>query len=457
MPKIKTTVTRESKIRSDAGRRRKRPKGNTDMGTGYRVNPKTDRPELWCSNCETFKHITFYRKASAPRSRRICTECEERLSRRAAPEYGIMSVLKGPYGGDKKFGEEIWPYMKDTLAPPKGRGSGTKGRPVTRLIKGKAIKRILSGVSKLPASHPTMLRMAIMDPDNRVHFKTRLWLAFRQGVLDDRQLRLCGCALADRLMDDVTEYTQDDIYFGLGSVIEDMRALALGEAYYSRQRLEGLRAKVAQMEEIITRRESKKEFDHIARRVFFVLTALLSGSALIAMHSIAFEFLEHFMHRFDSRDATLQDMLVRICGVIDEDSEAREREEVEAKQNKEAGKPDALIGTYWQEYDHHSPTRFLLVTDVHKHVVQLRVVSNEDTEEEVGEFIDAERNQFDGLGPGYFMQLFPEDIRDSGVPLGRINRRLTSWGLTPIQTEIDHARRRREEIESEETETDPTQ
>jgi hypothetical protein len=455
MPKkIETEVPLKKYQRSDLGKRRKRPRGNSELGAGYRVNPETNMPELWCSNCEVYKHVTLFKTVSAPRSRRICRECDERLSKAAAPGYGMTEIVRKPYGGERKFGEEIWGYMKDVLAPPKGKGAkgaGRRGRPVTRLIRGKAVKRILAGSKTLPKSHPDLLRKAILDPDNRVHFKSRLWLVFRQGILDDKQLRLCACELADCIMDDVTEVTQDDIYFGLGGVVDDMRALALGKAYYSRQRLEDLRSRVAAMETTLSKREARKDYDHVARRVFFVLTALLSGSAFIALNTIAYEFFHHFSFKYDSDDAALQDMLVRVCNALETSEEDEVQEETQELHSPE----DALLGTIWQEYDHHSPTRFLMVTDTHKHVVQLRVISNEDTDEEVGEYINATRNQFEGLGPGYFMQLFPEDIRDSGVPLGRINRRLRSWGLQPLPTELDDARKRLEEIESKEAETDP--
>lgn len=461
MTKLKTEVTRTTPIRRDAGKRRKRPRGNTELGAGYRVNPETNMPELWCSNCESYKHITLFKKVSAPRSKRICMECEERLSKACASTDGIRCIIKGPYGGSSQFGNEVWPYLRPVLAKPGVRPKGAKrkpGRPLTRLIKGRAISRILAGVKELPGSYVGPLQRAVLDPDERVHHMSRLWLVLRQGVLSDRQLRLAACALAAKIMDDITEETQDDIYFGLSSVITDMRALAVGEAFYSRQRLENLRARVAGLEDNIEKREARNEHDHRARRVFFVLTALLSGSALIALHTIMYEFYLHFVFKYDKRDIALQDMLARICAVIDEDNEFIERavaqEEEEVHTTKEE---DALIGTYWQEYDHHCPTRFLIVTDAHKHAVQLRVFSNEDTEEEVGEYINAMRHQFSGLGPGYFLQLFPEDLRDSGVPLGRINRRFRSWGMAPVPTELDNAHKRLEEIESEEAETDSEQ
>lgn len=457
MPKIKTTVGREYDAikRSDAGHRRRRPRGNADMGTGYRVHPETHMPEQWCSNCETYKHLTCFRKISSPRSRRVCNACEERLSKRSETAYGIMSTLKGPYGGETKFGNEIWRYMKSVLSPAKGPGSrGKQGRPPVKGIRSRAVSRILAGEKKMPATYPALLQRAILDLDDRVHFKSRLWLVFRKGVLDDRQLRLCGCALVDRLMDSVTARAQDDIYFGLGSVAADMRALSLGRAYYSRQRLENLRFKVSAMETELNKREGRKEFDHVARRIFFVLTALLSGSALIALRSIAYDYVEYFKLLFESKDTALQDMLERVCSVLDTDTEAREHEEIQEEDDAVMGRPDALVGTYWQEYDHHSTTRFLTVTDVHKHAVQLRVINNNDTPEEAGEYTNSTRAQFEGMGPGYFVQLFPEDIRDSGVSLGKINRRLVSWGLVPLRTEIDDARERLKEIESEEAETD---
>jgi len=350
--------------------------------------------------------------------------------------------------------------MKSTICPPVGKGNwekGKKGKPRTRLVRGRAIKRVLGGQKELPSHYPALLQQAILDQANRVHVQSRLWLVFRQGVLNDQQLRLCGCALADRLMDDVTAHTQDDIFFGLGGVIDDMRALALGEAYYSRQRLEDMRARVSALETTLGKREARNEFDHTVRRVFFVLMALLSGSALIALHSIANDYVDHFQFRLESRDLALRDVLERVCAVLDTDAEYKERKELVTQEEEDSGRPDPLIGTYWQEYDHHSETRFLLVTDVHKHVIQLRVVSNEDTPEEVGEYVNAMRTQFEGMGPGYYMQLFPEDIRGSGVSVGKMNRRLTSWGLTPLRTEIDDARERLRDIESEETAPDTEQ
>ena len=460
MTKLKTKVTRTTPTRRDAGRRRKHPRGNTELGSGYRVNPETNRPELWCSNCETYKHVTLFKKIDSPRSQRVCLECEERLSKACAVETGIRSIIANPHGGRSKFADQVWKYLKPVLVKKdskKGK-KRTPGRPRTRLIKGRAATRILAGTKDLPESYVDPLRTAILDPEERVHYKTRLWLAFRQGVLGNRKLRLCACSLAAKIMDDVTESTQDDIYFGLSGVITDMRALATGENFYSRQRLENLRARVSGLEKKIARREARNDYDHLARRVFFVLTALLSGSALIALHTIAYEFYIHFSFKYDKDDIVLQDMLVRICDTIENDNEFKERAVIKAQKEVHTTKEeDHLIGTFWQEYDHHSPTRFLLVTDTHKHAVQLRVFSNEDTPEEVGEYVNAMRSQFEGLGPGYFLQLLPEDIRDSGVPVGRINRRFRSWGLAPIPTELDDARQRLEEIESEEAEADSEQ
>lgn len=420
-------------MRRDAGKRRSLPPPY-QLGGGYRVNPATNAPEFWCSSCRRFRHTALFDMKEATRVQRVCSECKEILSKLDFSKWGVGSITTGPHGGARQFSREVWHYLKPAFAPSRAGKHGKRGRPMTRMIRGKIIKRILSGKS-LSKKYMPGLRQAIVDPEKRVHFETRLWLAFRPDILENKTLRLCGCELAECMLNDhLQEKSNASLKsYRLGEIIDKLRELVRSSAGFPRVQLRNMRSQVSKLSEDLDSHEKRREFNYEARYVFYACSALLEGVSIVSLHTISFYFINYFQLRYGSKNAAASYLLTLISKVIQENdgnagNAGNAGDAVNADNTQ--GVP---VNTFWMEYDHFSPTRFLVVTDSYKDLVELRVISNDDTPEEIGEFVNAKRHQFTDIGPGYYMRLEPEDIIESGVSVNKINTLLSSWEMETIR------------------------
>lgn len=436
----------ERTARSDKGTKRLRPAGKpADVG-GKRENPVTGKPEMWCAHCNEFRELDFFDKINAPRSQRICIDCKERVTKSRMATLKEYSVADTPYGGKGTVDTQIWRYLKADLGIKKtGRGTrpGLKGRPIAKANHTRVINRIVKHLDQpLPKHYSAPIVQAILDPQAKVHHRTRLWLAQRSGALDERALRFCCIRLMVEFVDSVYVDRRDPIYLAFTNIFAGIGNIRKWHTIRSEETVRALRHRFSDIEARLLDKAPIRELQGTASELLPMLRLLLdtvsSGDLFYTYRSIAYHLAEHFTFVFSDREAGRKCVLEVICEALRSDIDSRQYEAALGKTIPH--NPDhPAVGTIRQEYDHPSTTRFLVVFDVCIPVAQVRVIYNPDDRSEVGKQYRIQSAQLDAVGPGSFTHIPVDLLEESRISIPLLNEKLREWGMTTIPTAATRA------------------
>jgi len=403
--------------RRDVGRRRRGPRGNTEISQGYRVNPDTNQPELWCAHCERFRHTSMFKAPSYARTRRTCSDCERRLAQRPPSTQSVLGFFTAPYGGKTKVEYELWHYLKRAVQPTTRLLRGP-GRPCVAVKRATMVRSVL-GSQALGKRVCEVLHDAVFDHD-KLNWRNALWLCFRRGVLSDAELRLTALNIIERMANDAKRDLPrgDPLFDFVPDLCDEMRMQAVDVGKRSRQRLEDVQSRIARYDTELCKRESRNDYLAVARQLYFSLTALRGADAVRAADTVCYEYVMYMADQDNHVEDVLQDVLAAFRQTIAAGTAAYQDRVPPTEPCPE--ERDELYGTFWQQTDHPSFTRFLVVTDAHKDLLQLCVLTNEDNPDEVGTYVTARRIQFVEMGPSSFSQFTLDDILEGMPPSVRV-------------------------------------